>query len=226
MKGHGKGPIKQILLAALILFVGAGATYAALDPGRFAAGVSAAVEWMKFDRSAVAAEPESSSCTPVSSTPISSAPVQESSVPPASSEPEAVTVSLEKAAKPLKIDVSLQDQKVRVLDAESRLVQEFLCSSGKEGSETPIGTFTIAEGSKSRGMSFYNPRVQEGAYYWTRFYNAYLFHSVPFDENEEMEPEEAAKLGTPASHGCIRLTTENAKWIYDHIPAGTKVVIQ
>ena len=31
------------------------------------------------------------------------------------------------------------------------------------------------------------------------------------------------KLGTSASMGCVRLTVENAKWIYDNCPAGTTV---
>ena len=26
------------------------------------------------------------------------------------------------------------------------------------------------------------------------------------------------------SHGCVRLQIDNAKWIYDNIPSGTKVV--
>jgi hypothetical protein len=224
MKERGKGPLKYILLVSLILFTGAGATYARLSPNRFRAGVSAAVEWMKFDMFAKAAEPESSA--PSSSqapAPAPSAPVQSpESAPPASSGPETAAVSLELAQKPLKIDVSLKDQKVLVLDAQDRPVKEFVCSSGEAGSATPTGTFTVTD----RGESFYNPKIKEGAYYWTRFYKSYLFHSVPFDGNQDMEPQEAAKLGTPASHGCIRLETENAKWIYDHIPKGTTVVIQ
>lgn len=182
---------------------------------------------MKFDMFAEAAGKASSgpqsSAPPASSAASSeaSSPQAAESSPPASSE-ETQTVSLEQAEKPLKIDVSLEDQRVYVLDAEDRTVRKFACSSGEEGSETPTGTFTISD----RGKSFYNPSVKEGAYYWTRFYEAYLFHSLPFDQNEEMEPEEAAKLGTPASHGCIRLEIENAKWIYDHIPVGTKVSIQ
>ena len=32
-------------------------------------------------------------------------------------------------------------------------------------------------------------------------------------------------LGTPASHGCIRLKTNDAKWIYDNIDDDTKVII-
>ncbi len=133
-----------------------------------------------------------------------------------------VQVSLSQAVKPLSIYVSLSDQNVKVLDKEGRIVKSFVCSSGKKGDETPTGTFTV----KKRGEEFYSKRLGEGAYYWTQFQGNYLFHSVPFDENRRMEPEEAAKLGTPASHGCIRLATKDAKWIYDNIPKGTEVVIQ
>ncbi|NLN87671.1 MAG: L,D-transpeptidase, partial [Syntrophomonadaceae bacterium] len=37
---------------------------------------------------------------------------------------------------------------------------------------------------------------------------------------------EAAKLGTPASHGCVRLATEDAQWLYRNIPTGTPVSIR
>ena len=33
------------------------------------------------------------------------------------------------------------------------------------------------------------------------------------------------RLGINASHGCVRLNINNAKWIYDNIPRGTKVVV-
>ena len=33
------------------------------------------------------------------------------------------------------------------------------------------------------------------------------------------------RLGINASHGCVRLSIENAKWIYDTIPSGTKVIV-
>ncbi|MFU0831748.1 MAG: L,D-transpeptidase [Oscillospiraceae bacterium] len=228
MKKFGKKPLNRIILIAMILLVGAGATCAFVNPAQFRLGINSVAQWMKIDSFAKAAEQESSSSqpsssqTPASSAPVFSMPAQNSeAAPTASSEPETEYVSLEQAEKPLKIDVSLKEQKVLILDAKDRIVQEYICSTGKEGHETPTGTFTITD----RGKSFYNPEVKEGAYYWTRFYKAYLFHSLPFDENEEMEPEEAAKLGTPASHGCIRLEIENAKWIYDNIPEGTTVVI-
>ena len=33
------------------------------------------------------------------------------------------------------------------------------------------------------------------------------------------------RLGINASHGCVRLALDNAKWIYDTIPSGTRVVV-
>ena len=51
----------------------------------------------------------------------------------------------------------------------------------------------------------------------------YLFHSLPFDESGENIVDYT--LGTPASHGCIRLAVEDAKWLYDNIDNGTKIII-
>lgn len=33
------------------------------------------------------------------------------------------------------------------------------------------------------------------------------------------------RLGINASHGCVRLAIDDAKWIYDNIPSKTKVVV-
>lgn len=134
---------------------------------------------------------------------------------------DAAAQALANVEKPLSIRVSLANQKVFVLDSKGTTIKTFLCSSGI-GSTTPKGTFTVG----GRGKSFYNSTDQEGGYYWTRFYGDYLFHSIPFDEHYEIEPAEAAKLGTVASHGCIRLAFNDAKWIYYHISDGTKVVIK
>ena len=47
-----------------------------------------------------------------------------------------------------------------------------------------------------------------------RFYGSYLFHSVPTGEAfGEYLPEEGAKLGQPASHGCVRLTVADAAMV-------------
>jgi lipoprotein-anchoring transpeptidase ErfK/SrfK len=63
--------------------------------------------------------------------------------------------------------------------------------------------------------------------WWVSFkdWGVYLFHSIPMDSNKNILSDEAKKLGSPASHGCVRLNIDNAKWIYDNIPEGTPVNI-
>lgn len=131
-------------------------------------------------------------------------------------------IALNEAVKPLKIEVDLDKQRVYVYDAKARMVQAFVCSSGIAGADTPKGEYTI----KERGYSFFSEKYQEGAYYWTQFMGNYLFHSVPFDKNQNIEASEEQKLGTKASHGCVRLAISDAKWIHDNIPRGTLVVIK
>ncbi|MFT8889235.1 MAG: L,D-transpeptidase [Ethanoligenens sp.] len=133
-----------------------------------------------------------------------------------------VQVSLADAVKPLWVHVQLSTQNVVVYDAQNRVVEAFVCSSGSAGNDTPTGTYTV----KDRGESFYNPKYQEGAYNWVRFNGSYLFHSVPFDASRNIVPEQVAELGEPSSHGCIHLSMDDSKWIYDNIPRGTKVVIE
>ena len=50
--------------------------------------------------------------------------------------------------------------------------------------------------------------------------------TMPMDRNQNIIPEELAKLGHPASHGCIRLLTEDAEWLYNNINDGTPVLIR
>lgn len=151
--------------------------------------------------------------------PSSSSPASSQS---ASSAQQPEQVAYENAEKPVRITVSLEKQTVSVLDAKDRLIYLFSCSTGEPGNDTPTGAFSVSD----KGKSFYNPDVQQGAYYWTRFKGTFLFHSLPFDSKQKMIPAEADKLGTPASHGCVRLKVEDAKWIYDNIPKGTKVIIE
>ncbi|MCI8655708.1 MAG: L,D-transpeptidase family protein [Clostridia bacterium] len=70
----------------------------------------------------------------------------------------------------------------------------------------------------------------EGTYvygqYATRIVKSILFHSVPYanpNDPSSLEYWEYDKLGTKASAGCVRLTVEDAKWIYDNCAKGTQV---
>ncbi|WP_054665432.1 L,D-transpeptidase [Lacticaseibacillus camelliae] len=117
--------------------------------------------------------------------------------------------------------VNVAKQRVYVL-VNGKKAYTMYCSSGIDN-RTPKGHFQIG----TRGDHFYTPSEKMGANYWTAFYGTgYLFHSVPTDVNGHYLPKEAAKLGKePASHGCIRLSIADAKWVNQTIPTGTPVVI-
>ena len=97
--------------------------------------------------------------------------------------------------------------------------------TGKYESYTPTGTFYI---EPERGDSFYNASLNEGANNWVSFkdHGIYLFHSVPTDASGNYNVKEAKKLGKKAaSHGCIRLSVPDSKWMSENLKTGTKVVI-
>ena len=96
-----------------------------------------------------------------------------------------------------------------------------VCSVGTDGL-TPTGTYNTSDRYAWRLLSG-NVYGQ----YATRISGPYLFHSVPYNtqQKDDLEYEEYNKLGQAASLGCIRLSVEDAKWIYDNCPKGTTVVI-
>ena len=120
------------------------------------------------------------------------------------------------------IDVDTGEQQVKIMQGEET-VKTMTASTGVEGHETPLGTFQI----QNRGEWFFSEKYQQGAKYWVSFkdWGIYLFHSLAMDRDQNVIPEEAEKLGDRASHGCVRLLIEDAKWIYDNIPERAKVVI-
>lgn len=119
-----------------------------------------------------------------------------------------------------RIEVDLSSQKVIVFH-NNDILKEMVCSGGAPESPTPLGEYVTSQKIEYAWVERFNM----GAYYWIRFFEDYLIHSVPFDENGEMIVEEFEKLGYPASHGCIRLKLEEAKWLYETLPLGVKVVI-
>ncbi|MDE7322845.1 MAG: L,D-transpeptidase [Lachnospiraceae bacterium] len=101
-------------------------------------------------------------------------------------------------------------------------VKAFVCSCGREGHETPLGTFQTS--------NYYQWRLMvDGSYghYAVRFYKGIMFHSIPYYTKNagNMEWEQFNLLGEAASLGCVRLTCADAKWIYDNCGKGTEVVV-
>jgi len=92
-----------------------------------------------------------------------------------------------------------------------------------------VGEATPAAGNAYKITTYKNRwnALQGNVYgqYATQIVGNILFHSVPYTakSNSALEYWEYDKLGTDASLGCVRLTVEDAKWIYDNIEAGTIV---
>ena len=64
--------------------------------------------------------------------------------------------------------------------------------------------------------------------YWTQIRGAIYFHSIlysKFDTSTYIE-EVWERFGQADSHGCVRLTVPDAKWMYYHIAPGTECVIR
>lgn len=104
----------------------------------------------------------------------------------------------------------------------NQLAQCFTCSTGTKGHDTPKGSFTITKR--------YRWRLLVGdvyGQYSCRFASSYLFHSVPYKKQKAstLDNAEYDKLGSPASHGCVRLCVRDCKWIYDNCENGTQVYI-
>ena len=95
-------------------------------------------------------------------------------------------------------------------------VKYWACGDGKASTPTVRGEFNVG----SRGYYFDSGKYR--CFWWTQFYGNYLFHSVLCWPDGSVAN---GTVGVGISHGCVRLEKQNAKWIYDNIPKGTKVVV-
>ena len=95
--------------------------------------------------------------------------------------------------------------------------KDWVCTTGAFGTPTVKGQFRVG----MRGISFGSGYT---CWYWTQFYGNYLFHSVLYRQGS-MSQITDGRLGINASHGCVRLDINNAKWVYDNIPYNTTVVV-
>ncbi|MFZ2178516.1 MAG: L,D-transpeptidase [Rhodococcus sp. (in: high G+C Gram-positive bacteria)] len=112
--------------------------------------------------------------------------------------------------------VSINDQVVRTMPA----------SMGKPGYETPHGTFPVLEKFREMVMdsSTYGVPVDsaEGyrlhVEYATRItWGGIFVHGAPWSVDSQGYEN--------VSHGCINLSTENARWFYDNAKIGDPVIV-
>lgn len=89
--------------------------------------------------------------------------------------------------------------------------------SGKPSAPTIKGIFYAGP----KGYSFGEARGFRCLYY-TQIKDNYLFHSIPYNLDGSIRDP---RLGMQLTDGCVRLSTKNAKWIYDNFPSGSTIYI-
>ncbi|MGB9799269.1 MAG: L,D-transpeptidase family protein [Thermanaerothrix sp.] len=111
------------------------------------------------------------------------------------------------------IDVDLSEQMVYAYEGQT-LVNQFLVSTGTWRYPTVTGQYRIYvkyRYADMRGPGYYLPDVPYVMY----FYKGYGLHGTYWHNN----------FGTPMSHGCINLRTEDAAWLFNWASVGTLVNI-
>ena len=124
----------------------------------------------------------------------------------------------------IKINKQMNTTTIYVADGANGYIiplKSFLCSCGDD---TPIGTFKTPEKYRWRLMNSgvscqYATRLGPGL--------SFLLHSIIYDVQNinTMHADTYNYLGVAHSAGCIRFTSGDAKWIYDHCPIGTTVQV-
>ena len=129
------------------------------------------------------------------------------------------------------VEVDLTNQITTVYLVEGRensdIVRQMICSTGTGGEDaTPLGEFEMKQHyPEERGEWYWIQKYQVYVQYPTRFNGPILFHSIPCAEKDisTIDLQAQSELGEPTSHGCVRLRSEDAKWIAENCPDGTIV---
>ena len=115
----------------------------------------------------------------------------------------------EGSADPVSVVISIPDQKAYVYRGESVIAISSV-STGKDGKDTPTGTFPILQKEEVHHSNLYNSA------------------SMPFMQRltwDGVAIHAGKNPGFPASHGCIRVPTAFAKKLFAVTSRGTPVMV-
>ena len=106
----------------------------------------------------------------------------------------------------------------------TQLERVMICSSGGNGNWTPEGNYAMGE-HKVRFGEFKSDNCF--GQYWSQIYKRFYFHSLLYDQRSAATWTRTSynNLGTPVSHGCVRLFVPDARWVYYNAAPGTQCII-
>ena len=122
---------------------------------------------------------------------------------------------------PYLIWVNLYTQRIYIFKGKQynwKVVKYGKCTTGAGKTQTKAAVTRLR--SKIYQMWFYDDYGNPSQYaYWATYFNAGLaFHSWIYNPGDYMDASYPL-IGTPRSHGCIRLTNDMAKYIYYNLPS-------
>jgi lipoprotein-anchoring transpeptidase ErfK/SrfK len=119
------------------------------------------------------------------------------------------------------LKVSLSARRLTVLD-HGRVTQRYTVAVGAPTAPTPTGRFAVTDrlltgdpaGPYGCCILALSAKAPHAIQDWSGG-NRIAIHSTP----------ETQTIGEAASHGCVRLTLAEGKWLVNHIPLGTPTLI-
>ncbi len=115
------------------------------------------------------------------------------------------------------IDINVSNQTITAYEGTTPL-KTVIVSTGVARTPTVLGTYKIQRKYPSVRMTGGTPGIDyydlPNVPYSMFFYQGYAIHGTYWHTN----------FGTPMSHGCVNLPTDEAKWFYEWAEVGTTVV--
>ncbi|MFA6528969.1 MAG: L,D-transpeptidase family protein [Candidatus Gracilibacteria bacterium] len=123
------------------------------------------------------------------------------------------------------IGIDLSDQ-MMYLHVGDTIIREFQVSSGKSSTPTPTGSYTILNKQELRvGGEWPHYSMPN----WMGFTSSgHGIHALPYlaNDNGAFWSEALTHIGTPVSHGCVRVLPEDSEITYAFGEVGMRVEIQ
>ena len=111
------------------------------------------------------------------------------------------------------IEVNLSNQQL-IAHRGDEVLKKFTVSTGKSPWPTVVGYYQVwikLESTTMSGTGYYLPNVPYTMY----FYKGYGIHGTYWHNN----------FGTPMSHGCVNMRTDEAQWVFQRSRVGTWVIV-